>query len=143
MGQHVTVCRVDVDGLHVKKVGTFSAGQLFAVEAIPPELIEKVKRGETGPNKKGLQVPLCSFMTPTGAWIPFEEAYLAHWGLGKAPPELVAYEASKKSREPVADPAPKAPPADEEPAEVAAPEVSEAESEPEVVKKKKPKIVKG
>ena len=99
MSQHVINCRIEIDGLHVKRVGTFSEGATFSIESMPPALVEKCKNGDVGKNKKGQIVPICSFMTPHGSWIPFKDAYMPQFGVGKPPPDVEVYESSKKVRE--------------------------------------------
>lgn len=85
MSQHVIGCRVDIDGLHIKGVGTFSEGSYFQITKVPPELMKKVQNGEQS-IKKGNMEDLCSFLTPDGAYIKFKDAYIPHLNIG-IPPE--------------------------------------------------------
>lgn len=85
MGQHVLNCRIDVDGLHLKGIGTYAEGHIFPIESVPEKLIIKAKAGDTGVNKKKVRVPICTFMTPDGAFITINKAYIPQFGIGKPP----------------------------------------------------------
>jgi hypothetical protein len=85
MSHNIIACRIDVDGLHIKKVGTFAEGHTFQIEAVPPALMEKVKAGETAKNRKGEVINLCSFLTPEGAWVSIKDAHIPQYGIGVAP----------------------------------------------------------
>ena len=137
MGQIVTVCKIDVDGLYVKKVGTFAAGQMLPIDQVPEPLMQKIKNGEKGLNKKGQLIPICSFMTPTGAWISVDESYIPQFNIGTPPPNVEIFES--KSEKPRAE---KVVVEEVITAEVKVEEVKPENTSAEEFKKKKPKIVK-
>lgn len=98
MSQIVTLARCEIRGLHIKKVGTFDVGAVWTIDSIPEELIKKVQAKETALNPQGKKSRLVSFMTPHGAWIGIEDAYIPKFGIGKPPIDAEVYESSKKTR---------------------------------------------
>lgn len=98
MSQIVTLARCEIRGLHIKKVGTFDVGAVWTIDSIPEALIKKVQAKETALNPQGKKSRLVSFMTPHGAWIGIEDAYIPKFGIGKPPIDAEVYESSKKTR---------------------------------------------
>lgn len=99
MGMHVVAVRNNIDGLHIKGVGTYAEGSTWSIDTVPEKLINKAKAGEKAKDKKGRMVHLCSFMTPDGSWIDISEAYIPRFNIGKPPVEPKVFESSKKLRE--------------------------------------------
>jgi hypothetical protein len=119
MGQHVIAVINNIPGLYLKKIGAFHEGAKWTIENVPESLIRKAIAKETAQNSKGKIVPVCSFMTPEGAMIGIDQAYLPSFKHGKAPiPPAPAVEFQSKKKRGV----------DEEPAELDE-EVTKAENE--------------
>jgi len=98
MSQIVTLARCEIRGLHIKKVGTFDVGAVWTIDSIPEALIKKAQAKEIALNPQGKKSRLVSFMTPHGAWIGIEDAYIPKFGIGKPPIDAEVYESSKKTR---------------------------------------------
>jgi hypothetical protein len=101
MSQHVIICRVDMNGLFIKKTGTFGAGAKWPIDEAPLALIQKAQEGITFHDPvTSRDVRAISFMTTAGNWVGIEDAYIPRLNIGKKPsePEIHEYEKSKKAR---------------------------------------------